>query len=110
MIPGLNTELTRRGRTVHVQTEAHGLNPIELVTHIFVGGTVVHTVRTHALPVPHSNASKDVAQQMRHQHRMVHHRASQGQFDRQLLAQIRLGHSDIPLAKERPKSNGQREE
>ena len=42
MIPGLNSELRRKGRTVHIQTEAR-TTPLTIVTEVFVRGSVVFT-------------------------------------------------------------------
>ena len=98
MIPGLNTEVTRRGRVVHIQTEVHGQPRYELVTHVFVGGEVIHTVR-HVIEQPIDRVqADDISRSMRQQHRTVHQSVSDGLFDGRLLVRGRNSQSGIPLA------------
>ena len=46
MILGINTDTKHKGKTFHIQTEDSGIqNPI-LVTHIFIGGTIIASKRS----------------------------------------------------------------
>ena len=78
MIPGLNTEVSRRGRSVHIQTEVTVLETVEVVTQVFMGGEVVHTVRSAS---SHLAIEVDlIAAEMRRQHREIHTSVIRGQL------------------------------
>ena len=101
MIPGLNTEVHRRGRAIHIQTEANDGDSIQLTTHVFVGGTVIHTVHISLS----GTEIDDVTARMRLQHREVHIRAEKGDLDAKLLVSGHRRSMDIPLAHPRSSSN-----
>ncbi len=46
MIVGVNTDVRYRGKTLHIQTEDSGPNNPVLVTHVFVGGSILITERS----------------------------------------------------------------
>ena len=106
MIPGLNTEVYRRGRGIHIQTEAHDRDPIKLTTHVFVGGAVIHTVQTRI----ESHAIDELTERMRRQHREVHKFVELGRLDAKCIANTRHLFTDIPLAQSRSSSDGQTED
>ena len=97
MIPGLNTEVSRRGRSVHIQTEVAAFEAVEVVTQVFMGGVVVHTVRNVS---SHLAVHVElIAAEMRQQHRDIHTSVARGQLDAKLLVRSRIVHSGIPLAR-----------
>lgn len=46
MLSGFNHNIKHRGRTYHIQTEDGGRNHPNIVTHAFIGGVILDTVRT----------------------------------------------------------------
>ena len=99
MNPGLNTEVHRRGRVVHIQTESTG-EPPNIITHVFVGGSVVASIRSELNSVAAGSSVAYERQQMLRQHRTVHHRVEHGELDGRLLIPSGASSSHIPLARE----------
>ena len=46
MLSGFNHNLKHRGKTFHIQTEDGGRTSPNIVTHTFIGGVILDTVRT----------------------------------------------------------------
>ncbi|PWB63490.1 MAG: hypothetical protein C3F14_08130 [Deltaproteobacteria bacterium] len=46
MLSGFNHNLKHRGKTFHIQTEDGGKDNPQIITHAFLGGVILDTVRT----------------------------------------------------------------
>ena len=46
MLSGFNTDVDREGRIFHVQTEDGGRGNPVIITHVFLGGVILSTVRS----------------------------------------------------------------
>ena len=102
MIVGINTDVRHRGKTFHIQTEDSGpSNPI-LVTHVFVGGSIIVTRRAEYADLLNTSGWEEaVRQRMRGQHRAVAEALQQGDFNDEIMRTGRGGgRSDIPLARD----------
>jgi len=83
---GMNLELRRAGRAFHIQTEDLGLPRGELVTQLFISGTIVETVR-HRYTNPDELSSRlppteaQLRHQMRDQHLSLVRAVQAGRYD-----------------------------
>ncbi len=102
MIVGVNTDVRHRGKTFHIQTEDSGPNNPVLVTHVFVGGSIIVTRRTEYGDLLNTEAWEDaVRQRMRGQHREVTEALQRGDFNEEIKRAGRgPGRADIPLARD----------
>jgi hypothetical protein len=46
MLSGFNHNIKHNGRTYHIQTEDGGRTSPNIVTHVFIGGVILDSVRT----------------------------------------------------------------
>ena len=95
MIPGLNSELRRKGRTVHIQTEAR-TTPLTIVTEVFVRGSVVFSQRTQ---IPDGSTHAEMRQMLSQIHRQMHASIARGDVDERLLTRVPSSSDGIPLAR-----------
>ncbi len=102
MIVGVNTDVRHRGKTFHIQTEDSGPNNPVLVTHVFVGGSIIVTRRSeYADLLNTADWEQAVRQRMRGQHREVTEALQRGDFNDEIKRAGRgPGRSDIPLARD----------
>lgn len=104
MILGMNTDVRHAGKTFHIQTEDSGpANPV-LVTHLFIGGTIIATKQqTYAdLVQPDGRIDETpVRERMRDQHRGMYTELMAGTHDEAAKAPStsRSRFKDIPLAR-----------
>ncbi|MGK0358316.1 MAG: hypothetical protein ACI9U2_000600 [Bradymonadia bacterium] len=100
MIPGLNTDVRHKGKTFHIQTEDSGPENPVLITHVFLGGTILGTQRQN---YGNETDEIDVRDRMRTQHRTMYHALLEGRFDDAARRPLRAKPSknSIPLAKKR---------
>lgn len=85
MLSGFNHNLKYKGRIYHVQTEDGGRENPMIITHIFLGGVILSTVRTsyHDLfPLPDQEES--LRARMKVQHLEEVRRLYSGAFDAQV--------------------------
>ncbi|MEE2786237.1 MAG: hypothetical protein VX589_02790 [Myxococcota bacterium] len=105
MIAGLNSELRRKGRTLHIQTEVRR-QPLTIVTEVFVRG---HVVLTYRSAMVEDTAPSVLRNAMAHAHRRVQEAIGRGDVDAQVFAPARPTPSDIPLARKVPLESGPEE-
>ncbi len=103
MILGLNTDVRHKGKTFHIQTEDSGVTNPVLITHVFIGGTIIATRKSsYDDALKRDDLEKHVRRLMRAQHRAAHEAVSEGEFDEVArTARAKKSVSDIPLAKKR---------
>lgn len=103
MIPGLNTDVRYKGKTFHIQTEDSGPDNPVLITHVFLGGTILGTEKQ----TYESDASDDlethVRELMRTQHRQMYRALLDGEYDdaSRRPPRSKKASGAIPLAKNR---------
>ncbi len=101
MILGLNTDVRHKGKTFHIQTEDSGVQNPVLITHVFIGGTIIHTRKSnYAEELEREDLESHVRALMRTQHRNVHESLKDSAFDDAAKGSKRA-ESHIPLAKKR---------
>ncbi len=101
MILGLNTDIRHKGKTFHIQTEDSGKQNPVLITHVFIGGTIIHTIKSdYAEDLEREDLEKHVRGLMRKQHRAAHQALLAGEFDEE-ASRRKVDKSSIPLAKKR---------
>lgn len=88
---GMNLEIKRAGRPFHIQTEDLGLLRGELVTQLFVAGSIVETFKFkyhHAQAIPPKSPPSEgqLRHQMRDQHLALVRAVQAGQYDHLLKA------------------------
>ncbi len=72
MVPGFNHDVPHLGKAYHVQTEDLGVGNPHVVTHVFLGGSVVGTRRTsYAHMVGAPDLTTSVKEIMKEQHKQV---------------------------------------
>jgi len=72
--PGFNSDIIFQGKSYHVQTEDWGEDRSYVVTRVFLGGTVVISVKTHYERLESASLSagrKAIQFGMREQHQKV---------------------------------------
>jgi hypothetical protein len=103
MILGVNTDVRHKGKTFHIQTEDSGITNPVLITHVFIGGTIIATTRSSYEDVlEQEDLEKQLQGMMRAQHRATHEALKAGEFDEAAkTARGRKKKGAIPLAKNR---------
>ena len=100
MIAGLNSELCRKGRTIHIQSQIRN-SPLVIFTEIFVQGHLAFTKRAALME---TMTEDEVRVALSQAHRAMHAYVSGGKADSQLFKKngsiVRA--SAIPLANARP--------
>lgn len=102
MILGLNTDVRHRGKTFHIQTEDSGLSNPVLITHLFIGGTIITTKKQsyETLVVDGSADEEKVRERMRRQHKAMYEELMAGEHDEAAKRPQRSSRfKDIPLAR-----------
>ena len=104
MILGLNSDIRYKGKTFHIQTEDSGTSNPMLITHVFIGGTIIHTVKQrYEDALGRDDLEKHVRQLMRDQHRTAYKSLLDGQFDEAAKRTRTKSTSHIPLARDTKK-------
>lgn len=108
MIPGMNTDVRYKGKTFHIQTEDSGPENPVLITHVFLGGTILGTERQNyaeTLEAARGEAELEerVRELMKTQHRAMYKALNAGKFDDAARRPPRAKppKGSIPLAKKR---------
>ena len=83
MTAGFNTELRFNDRTIHVQTEEHGLNGPKIQTLIYVGGEILDSVQSDCSDLPKNSQTLegDIMARMEEQHKRVVLDIESGEYD-----------------------------
>lgn len=99
MILGLNTDVKYKGKTFHIQTEDSGRQNPVLITHVFIGGTIIATRRsTYEEALERPDLEDLVRSRMRAQHRETYEALLAGEYD-ELVRRPPRPERDIPLAR-----------
>lgn len=107
MIPGMNMDVRYKGKTFHIQTEDSGPDNPVLITHVFLGGTILGTERQTYTEVLEQNEGAEletkVRELMRTQHRAMYKALQAGKFDdaARRPPRAKASRGSIPLAKKR---------
>ena len=100
MILGINTDTRYKGKTVHIQTEDSGISNPVLLTHVFIGGTIIATRKTEYGDALHrEDLEVHVRGLMRKQHREAMQGLLAGDFDEALKGARGRARGNIPLAR-----------
>lgn len=111
MIPGLNTDVRYKGKTFHIQTEDSGLENPVLITHVFLGGTILGSEKqSYQEAVGRDDMEAHVRELMRAQHRAMYKALLDGRYDElarrpQVTRKTEIRKADvrsIPLASRTP--------
>ena len=82
MIPGLNTDVRYKGKTFHIQTEDSGLENPVLITHVFLGGTILGSEKqSYQEALGRDDLEGHVRELMRAQHRAMYKALLDGRYD-----------------------------
>lgn len=102
MILGLNTNHDHNGKVFHVQTEDSGLDNPVVVTHCFIGGTIIATRRAEYRDALDRDDLEDHIRGLaRTQHRQMVQSLLRGEFDKAArLAGRGATRGEIPLARD----------
>jgi hypothetical protein len=112
MIVGVNSDVRYKGKTFHIQTEDSGpKNPV-IITHLFVGGTILVSEKEDydALAETHESDPEfddKVRERMRTQHKKVYEALLRGVYD-EIVRRPPQQKSAIPLARDKRKKKRSR--
>lgn len=82
MIPGLNTDVRYKGKTFHIQTEDSGIENPVLITHVFLGGTILGSEKqSYQDALGREDVEGHVRELMRSQHRSMYKALLDGRYD-----------------------------
>lgn len=103
MIPGLNTDVRYKGKTFHIQTEDSGPENPVLITHVFLGGTILGTEKQTYDEVDEDELETHVRELMRTQHRKMYRALLDGRYDdaSRRPPRSKSASGSIPLSKNR---------
>lgn len=103
MILGLNTNHDFRGKVFHVQTEDSGIDNPVLVTHCFIGGTIIASRKTnYEDALERDDLEAHIKSLARAQHKEMVKELMSGAFQKaaQLAGRGKASRKDIPLARD----------
>lgn len=103
MILGLNTNHEYNGKVYHVQTEDSGVDNPWIITHCFIGGTIIKTRKIeYADALERDDLEAYLTEIARDQHRTMVKSLLSGEFTKEILSVSRGGggssRADIPMA------------
>ena len=82
MLTGFNTNIRHRGVLFHVQSEDSGRQYPHIITHLYHGGTIIHSIKSsYAERVNEENLEDVVRGLMEGQHKATLKRLRAGEFD-----------------------------
>jgi hypothetical protein len=88
MITGYNHNIPHNGRTYHVQTEDSGLQYKHIITHLFVGGNIIHSKKRSYAHLVEENLQEDeeefekvIRAMMQEQHKEMIKELRKGEHD-----------------------------
>ena len=94
---GMNSNIERLGKTLHVQTEDSGRAYGHIITHLFLAGSIIETAR---IDYEQGITESDLSHLVKTQHQKMLTEINSGAFDKKLmLAKTRPLRSNIPLAR-----------
>ena len=95
MIVGFNHNFRHKGTLYHVQTEDGGLKNPMIITHLFIGGTILQTKKTSYADILKVDRLEQVVEElMKEQHRKMLRQLRDGEFDAIIAAR-----SAVPVAR-----------
>lgn len=95
MLSGFNTNVRHRGLLLHVQTEDSGRAHPHIITHLYHGGTILASERSHyGERLESGDLAAEVRTLMEAQHRDMLRRLKRGELDARLVE--RLGQHAFP--------------
>ncbi|GAB4298763.1 MAG: hypothetical protein Kow0090_14220 [Myxococcota bacterium] len=86
MHPGFNHNIKYKGRIFHIQTEDSGLKNPHIITHLFVGGNIIETIKSdykHIIAAGGEFSGK-IVELMKNQHKEMMRRLINGMMDLKL--------------------------
>lgn len=87
MLPGFNHNIKHNGVVFHVQTEDMGKKTALVVTHVYIGGNIIDTVKTDYRDIiTHEMCEKVVKEIMEEQHKKMIKKVLSGAYDNHPLA------------------------
>lgn len=103
MILGLNTNHEYNGKVYHVQTEDSGVDNPVIITHCFIGGTIIKSRKTeYADALERDDLETHLTEIARAQHRGMVTSLLGGEFTKEILSVSRGGggtsRPDVPMA------------
>ena len=102
MILGINTDHRYKGKTFHIQTEDSGLQNPVLITHVFIGGSIIASRKSdYADALERDDLEEHVRGLMRAQHRATLEALMAGEFDEATKGTSARKLGDIPLARDK---------
>jgi len=82
VIPGYNHNIRYRERTYHVQTEDSGVKNPVIITHLFIGGTILATQRSNYADIVANDTVEDLVRvRMQDQHKAMLRQLMDGKMD-----------------------------
>lgn len=91
MIQGFNHNIKYRGIVFHIQTEDYGVKLSQIITHVFVGGNIIVTLKSSYADVHNAAQMKEVIRQMmEHQHKEVLKKLVSGTYEREIERNLNL--------------------
>lgn len=101
MILGINTDHRYKGKTFHIQTEDSGQQNPVLITHVFIGGSIIASRKSeYADALERDDLEEHVRGLMRAQHRATLEALMAGEFDEATKGTGARKLGDIPLARD----------
>ena len=94
---GFNHNLRYRGQVYHIQTEDSGREKGHIFTHVFVGGTVISSRKTHYLK--DEGDTERIVLLMQESHKSMMRRLCNGEFDAQIVPFIDSPANESPPAR-----------
>ena len=94
---GINSNIERMGKTLHVQTEDSGREYGHVITHLFISGSIIASLRASYTS---DFSETKINELIKSQHQKMIHQVSLGEYDKKLvLAKPKPKQSSIPLAR-----------
>lgn len=99
---GLNTEISRQGKALHIQTEDSGREHCTLISHLFLSGGILVTERSH---YTEETTDEEISMQLKAQHRDMLNAVMSGRYDRVIVMGLKQSlQKGPPLARDRAKN------
>lgn len=90
-VTGFNNNVPRKGRSYHIQTEDSGINHPHIMTHLFLGGNIIASLKTsYADILDNPNLTERVKAMMEEQHKAMMRNLLSGKYDSQAAQSIQL--------------------
>ena len=86
MHPGFNHNIKYKGKIYHIQSEDSGVNNPHIITHLFVGGNIIDSMKVDykRLLLNQSNFDTNIAELMKKQHKEMMRLLINGKMDAKL--------------------------